>query len=109
MAERAEKKLQYTSAINLTYTAMFTTLIAAGAFIKIPVPVVPFTLQFLFTMRGAAVRRKGRSAQCSPLYDIRLGRASDFCGRRRALVPFKTQLRLYHRFLSGKLCNWKNG
>ena len=50
MAERAEKKLQYTSAINLTYTAMFTTLIAAGAFIKIPVPVVPFTLQFLFTM-----------------------------------------------------------
>ena len=50
MAERAEKKLQYTSAINLTYTAMFTTLIAAGAFIKLPVPVGPFTLQFLFTM-----------------------------------------------------------
>lgn len=25
-------------------------LIAAGAFIKIPVPVVPFTLQYLFTM-----------------------------------------------------------
>ena len=46
MAERAEKKLQYTSAINLTYTAMFTTLIAAGAFIKIPVPVVPFRFSF---------------------------------------------------------------
>ena len=28
---------------------MFAALIAAGAFIKIPVPVVPFTLQFLFT------------------------------------------------------------
>lgn len=28
---------------------MFTALIVVGAFIKIPVPVVPFTLQFLFT------------------------------------------------------------
>lgn len=30
--------------------SFFVTLICAGAFIKIPVPVVPFTLQFLFTM-----------------------------------------------------------
>ena len=29
--------------------AMFVALIAIGAFLKIPVPVVPFTLQFLFT------------------------------------------------------------
>lgn len=29
---------------------MFTVLIAAGAFIRIPIPVLPFTLQFLFTM-----------------------------------------------------------
>lgn len=28
---------------------LFSALIAIGAFIKIPVPVVPFTLQFLFT------------------------------------------------------------
>ena len=28
---------------------MFAALIAVGAFIRIPVPVVPFTLQFLFT------------------------------------------------------------
>ena len=35
---------------NLVYCAMFTTLIAVGAFIKVPIPVVPFTLQFLFTM-----------------------------------------------------------
>jgi biotin transport system substrate-specific component len=34
---------------NLAYCALFTALIAVGAFIKIPVPVVPFTLQFLFT------------------------------------------------------------
>lgn len=30
--------------------AIFVALIAMGAFIKIPVPVVPFTLQYLFTM-----------------------------------------------------------
>ncbi len=30
--------------------ALFTALITVGAFIKIPVPVVPFTLQYEFTM-----------------------------------------------------------
>ena len=35
---------------TLIYCSLFTALIAAGAFIKIPVPVVPFTLQYLFTM-----------------------------------------------------------
>lgn len=35
---------------SMCLCALFTALIAAGAFIKIPVPVVPFTLQYLFTM-----------------------------------------------------------
>lgn len=35
---------------TIVYCGLFTALIAAGAFIKIPIPVVPFTLQFLFTM-----------------------------------------------------------
>lgn len=35
---------------NLVMCSLFATLIVAGAFIKIPVPVVPFTLQLLFTM-----------------------------------------------------------
>lgn len=35
---------------QLILCALFTALIAIGAFIKIPIPVVPFTLQFLFTM-----------------------------------------------------------
>lgn len=34
---------------NLILCSLFTAPIAVGAFIKIPVPVVPFTLQFLFT------------------------------------------------------------
>ncbi len=35
---------------NMVLCALFVALIAAGAFIKIPIPVVPFTLQYLFTM-----------------------------------------------------------
>ena len=35
---------------NLVMCALFVALIVVGAFIKIPVPVVPFTLQLLFTM-----------------------------------------------------------
>lgn len=35
---------------NLILCALFAALIAVGAFIRIPVPVLPFTLQFLFTM-----------------------------------------------------------
>ena len=35
---------------NYVLCAMFVALIIVGAFIRIPVPLVPFTLQFLFTM-----------------------------------------------------------
>lgn len=35
---------------DLILCAIFTAFIALGAIIRIPVPVVPFTLQFLFTM-----------------------------------------------------------
>lgn len=35
---------------SIVYCGLFTTLIVIGAFIKIPIPVVPFTLQYLFTM-----------------------------------------------------------
>ena len=35
---------------NLVMCSLFVALMVVGAFIKIPVPVVPFTLQLLFTM-----------------------------------------------------------
>nr|WP_317413295.1 biotin transporter BioY [uncultured Solibaculum sp.] len=35
---------------HLVLCALFVALIATGAFLKIPVPIVPFTLQYLFTM-----------------------------------------------------------
>ncbi len=36
--------------VKTVLCSLFIALIAAGAFIKIPIPYVPFTLQFLFTM-----------------------------------------------------------
>ena len=35
---------------DMVLCALFVALIAVGAFIKVPIPVVPFTLQYLFTM-----------------------------------------------------------
>lgn len=40
---------------DMIMCALFTALIAAGAFIRIPVPVVPFTLQYLFTMLAGLI------------------------------------------------------
>ena len=34
---------------SLILCSLFASLIAVGAFIKVPIPVVPFTLQVLFT------------------------------------------------------------
>lgn len=47
---------------DLVLIALFTALIAAGAFIRIPVPVVPFTLQFLFTTLAGILMGAGRGA-----------------------------------------------
>lgn len=46
---------------DLSMCALFATLTAVGAFIKIPIPVVPFTLQFLFVMLAGLLlgARKG--------------------------------------------------
>lgn len=35
---------------SLIYCGLFTALIAVGTFIRVPIPVLPFTLQYLFTM-----------------------------------------------------------
>ena len=40
---------------KMIWCALFTVLIIVGAFIKIPIPVVPFTLQFLFTMMAGLI------------------------------------------------------
>ena len=49
-SETREKPMTKTR--SLVYCALFTALIAVGAFIKIPIPVVPFTLQEFFWDRN---------------------------------------------------------
>lgn len=57
---------------KLVMYALFTTLIAVGAFIQIPIPVVPFTLQFLFTMLAGLILG-GRGGAISVLAYIFIG------------------------------------
>lgn len=45
----------YMKTKDMIMIALFTALISAGAFIKIPVPVCPFTLQFLFTTLAGVI------------------------------------------------------
>ena len=51
---------------DMILSAMFVALISVGAFIKIPIPVVPFTLQYLFTMLAGLLlgKRRGSLAVC---------------------------------------------
>ncbi len=53
---------------ELVLGGVFTTLIAVGAFIKVPVPVVPFTLQFLFTMLAGLLLGGRRGAMSVGVY-----------------------------------------
>lgn len=55
---------------NMTLCGLFVALIAAGAFIKIPVPVVPFTLQFLFTMLAGLLLGGKRGFMAVGIYII---------------------------------------
>ncbi len=51
---------------GMVLCALFAALIAAGAFIKIPIPYVPITLQFLFTNLAGLLlgKKKGLVAVC---------------------------------------------
>lgn len=57
---------------NMILCGLFTALIAVGAFIKVPVPVVPFTLQFLFTTL-AGLFLGGRLGAISVILYVALG------------------------------------
>lgn len=67
-----EKKisLTYGKTRDMVLTAMFVALIAAGAFMKIPVPGIPFTLQTLFTLLAGVLlgARRGCAAVCTYMF-----------------------------------------
>ena len=54
----------------LTISAMFTALIAVGAFIKVPMPLLPFTMQTFFTMLACFLLPKKYSSLSAVLYLI---------------------------------------
>ena len=53
---------------SMLLVALFTALICIGAFIRIPIPVVPFTLQFLFTTLAGMLLGKRLGALSVLLY-----------------------------------------
>lgn len=53
---------------SIVLCGFFAALIAAGAFIKIPVPFIPFTLQFLFTNLAELMLGKKYGAAAIGLY-----------------------------------------
>lgn len=55
---------------DMAYCALFAVLITVGAFIKIPVPVCPFTLQFFFTTMAGVVLGAKRGAISVAIYTI---------------------------------------
>ena len=59
---------------NLIYTALFTALIAVGAYIRVPAPAVPFTLQFQFVNLAAILLGKKYGAAAAAAY-VALGLA----------------------------------
>lgn len=64
---RSQKKI---ATKDMIMCALFTALIAVGAFIKVPVPVVPFTLQFLFTMLAGLIMGGRLGAVSVGLYAV---------------------------------------
>lgn len=55
---------------TLILRALFVALIAVGAFIRIPVPVVPFTLQYLFTMLAGLLLGSKQGAASVLVYTL---------------------------------------
>lgn len=53
---------------DIILTAMFAALSAVGAFIRIPVPVCPFTLQFLFTTLAGIILGSKKGALAVSVY-----------------------------------------
>ena len=112
---KEEKGLKHMKTKDLVLCAMFVALIAVGAFIKIPVPVVPFTLQFLFTMLAGLLLGPVNGALAVVVYIV-LGLIglpiSGTCGTsdlhpgRRTGIYFPAEFWIYHRICGCGVCEW---
>lgn len=55
---------------DVSYIALFAALTAIGAFIRVPIPVCPFTLQLLFTTLAGLVLGPAKGAAAVTLYVV---------------------------------------
>lgn len=64
------KTKRFTKTTDMVLCAMFAALIAVGAFIKIPIPYVPFTMQLFFTTLAGLLLGPKWGAASSLVYMI---------------------------------------
>lgn len=60
--------MRKSSTVSLTFVSLFAALTAVGAFIKIPLPYVPFTLQVLFVYLAGSLLGSKRGMQSQLVY-----------------------------------------
>ena len=90
---------------GMVMCALFTALLAAGAFIKIPMPLVPMTLQAQFALlAGVLLRRARRSAFRRPVFAARFVRLACVYRRRRNRLCAASDVWVYHRVPGGGGC-----
>lgn len=61
-------KINKNSTVSLAFISLFSALTAIGAFIKIPLPYVPFTLQVLFVFLAGSLLGSKRGMQSQLVY-----------------------------------------
>lgn len=82
---------------DMVLFALFTALIAIGAFIRIPVPFCPFTLQLLFTTLAGLLLGSRRGAASVAVYVLLGLVTAGLHVWRRSVLYFPADLRLSHR------------
>ena len=93
---------------DIVICGLFVALIAIGAFIKVPVPFVPFTLQTLFTTLAGLFLGGKKGFLCVFVYMILGLIGLPICFRRRSRIYFPAKLRLYNRLCRGSFSHRNN-
>ena len=99
---------------QLTMTALFVALIAVGAFIRVPLPNCPFTLQILFTTLAGIVLGSRLGAASVGIYIV-LGlihpsifdKVNYFFGLATFMLFWATLVFVLHLIFGEKICKFK--
>ena len=70
MKKAKGKKINGKATRDLVFTALFTALVAIGAFIRIPAPIVPITLQFAFCLLAGLLLGAVRGGLAVTIYIV---------------------------------------